>query len=190
MQNGSAPHEGQKLPISHGVLERHPDFNSHFEVWKQTGCHTKILNYISKNYNVWLQTSCEQCDAIDFLKLPSFRGFVIHFMDMDHNCSEVTYLSDYLKDKVLELDYKIQFADKRVFEKPRWLEKIERYYLKPVVSIKENEKIEQRFGNITIELKFRDEEPLHLKFSAATYHDCQFKNADEFKHLMAHITKG
>ncbi len=184
----SQPEKGCAQPISHQLIQRSEEDEAEFLKWKETDCKEKILLYISKNYNTWQTTTCEQCDAIDFLKLPSFRGFVIHFMDLKYDCNEVKYLFDYLKEKVLTLGYKVQVSDERVFEKAKWLEKTERHYLKPVVKIKANEKIEQRFGNINIELKFRDDEPMHLKFAAATYHDCQFKNAEEFQELMKYIT--
>ena len=122
------PTRGCTLPVSHQLIERSSADKIEFEKWKNSGCKEKILHYISQNYSTWQKTSCEQCDAIDFLKLPSFRGFVIHFMDLKHDCDEVKYLFDYLKEKVLELDYKVQVSDEKIFEKRKWLEKTERHF--------------------------------------------------------------
>ncbi len=175
--------------ISHQLIVRSQEEKRLYEEWKNSPCKEKVLSYISNNYKTWLTTSCDQCDAIDFLKLPSYRGFIIHFMDIEHDCNEVTCLFDYLKERVLELGYKSYVSDEKLVPKSRWMERTERHYLKPLVSLKKNEKIEQRFGNINIELRFRDDEALHLKFTAATFHNCQFKNAEEFDELMNYITK-
>ncbi len=175
------------VPVSHRPIVRTEAEGDGLHQWRQSDCRSKALTYISDNFSIWKEKPCNQCDGIDFIKLPSYQGFIIHFMDLDHECGEVSHLFDYLKDRVLALGYKVQVSDERVFEKSKWRERIERHHLKPRVLYKQEEKMEQKFGNINIELRYRDNEPMHLKFAAATYFDCQYKNAEEFGQLMEHI---
>jgi len=70
--------------------------------------------------------------------------------------------------------------------RPQWVESIQRHYLKPSLNFKkkETEKFNQGYGNIKIELEFRNEKVFNLRFSATTYQDHNFNKADEFKELM------
>ncbi len=181
-------HSPCKEPLSHMLLKRtEGELESYFN-WKDTKCHKDLLSYISQNYKVWKETPCEQCDGIDFIKMSSFRGFIVHFMDLDRDCSEVRHLFDYLKERIKMLGYRSYVSDVKEFQKTRWIEKVERHYLKPKLKFDDDGKQQQHFGNINIELLFRDEEPLHLKFSVCTYNDRQFTEARTFDDLLQLIT--
>lgn len=172
----------------HELIERSEEELATYEKWKLSRCKDELLSYISQNFKVWKKTPCEQCDAIDFLTTKSFRGFVVHFMDLDKECNEVVCLFDYLKEKTLSLGYQSYLSDIRYFRKKRWKERIERHYLKPSIQFDEKGRQIQRFGNISIELLFRDEEPFHLKFSACFCKDNRFSIPEKFEDLIEFIT--
>jgi hypothetical protein len=176
-------------PISHELIKRSPEYMEGYHKWQNSKCQKDMLSYIVNNYKVWKNTPCEQCDAIDFLKMESFRGFVVHFMDLERDCAEVRHLFDYLKEQIRVLGYRSYVSDVKEFQRARWVEKVERHYLKPPLKASKNGKREQRFGNINIELLFRDGEPLHMKFSACTYQDHQFNEAEDFEELVLAMTK-
>lgn len=176
-------------PISHQLIKRSPEYLQEYQRWTNSKCQKDMLAYIANNYKIWKNTPCEQCESIDFLKMKSFRGFVVHFMDLDRDCEEVRHLFDYLKNQIRQLGYRSYVSDIKEFQRARWIEKVERHYLKPPLTSNQNGKREQRFGNINIELLFRDEEPLHMKFSACTYQDSQFSEAEDFEELVVAMTK-
>lgn len=175
-------------PISHGLIHRTDEELQGFEKWKHSACRREMLNYIANNYKIWKNTPCEQCDGIDFLKMKTFDGFVVHFMDLDKDCDEVRHLFDYFKERIRSMGYVSYVSDIQEFQRVRWIEKVERHYLKPRLKRQLDEKREQRFGNINIELLFRDNEPLHMKFAACTYQDSQFEDAEDFDELVKVIT--
>jgi hypothetical protein len=185
--NGKPEVPALPLPVRHELIKRSPTELNDYESWKRTNGPQKTLAYISKNYHTWLNTPCEQCQHIDFLCLPSSRGFVLHLMDTEQNGNEVTHLFDFLKEKVIALGYRSYVSDVRFFKRKRWTERNERHYLKPPPSFLQNGQNPQRFGNISIELRFRDNDPLHLKFCASSYQDHRFSSAEDFGTLMGHL---
>lgn len=175
-------------PITHELIHRTDEELQAFEKWKLSKCKQEMLNYISKNYKIWKNTPCEQCDGIDFLTMKSFDGFIVHFMDLERDCDEVRHLFDYLKERIRGLGYVPYVSDVKEFERIRWIEKVERHYLKPSLRNQTAGKRKQRFGNINIELLFRDGEPLHMKFAACTYQDSQFDDPENFEELVRVMT--
>lgn len=174
--------------ISHELIHRTDEELKAFEKWKLSQCRQEMLAYIANNYKIWKNTPCEQCDGIDFLKMKSFDGFIVHFMDLDRDCDDVRHLFDYLKERIRVLGYVPYVSDVKEFERTRWIEKVERHYLKPPLKIQVEKKRKQRFGNINIELLFRDGEPLHMKFAACTYQDSQYEDPEDFEELVKMLT--
>ncbi len=176
------------LPIYHQQLKRTEDEQRAYIRWRNSDCSNHLLHYIHQNYTTAQNTHCEQCSAIDFLKLPSFRGFVIHLIDLEHNCNDVTYLLDHLKHKVLELGYVIHLSDEKIFEKKKWRVRCQKYCL--IAPHQEDNISPLPFQNINIELLFRDEEPMHLKFSAAATEKKKKEVVNQdFKNLIEYITR-
>ncbi len=128
-------------------------------------------------------------EAMDFLHTPSAKGFVIHFYKTNYNRQEVSHLFDFLKDQVKALNYKVQISDTRTYNRENWVETVERHYLKPRPGKDRKEKINQRFGNITIELLLRDDRVYQLKFQATAYRDHQYEEAEKFRDLMLAILR-
>ena len=67
------------------------------------------------------------------------------------------------------------------------METVQRHYLKPKPNFQREGKINQQFGNITIEFDLRDDKPHYLKFQATSYTDHLFEDAKEFKELMSRV---
>ena len=94
---------------------------------------------------------------------------------------------DFLKEQVLKLPYKKQISDRRIFDKPNYTETIERHYLKPRPTFLSEKKLDQKYGNITIELLLRNNQPHLLKFSATSYTDSKYQKAKTFKELLGQV---
>ena len=181
-------------PYINEPLERSEEEKEAYELWKRTLAKQRLLDWINAQYATFTISGESEIDkTIDFLNIPSSKGFVIHFNDQFHNRKNIIHLFDYLKELVLEMNYKLYMSDIRTYNKTRndktWVETIERHYLKPRIKVLENNTFDQRFGNIRIELLFRNDQIRNLKFSATRYHDRSYKEANTFNDLMRELLK-
>ncbi len=173
-------------PVVHEMIERTTEQKKDYEFWKSTLVRRQLLDWLVHQYGLFKALPKETDEAIDFLNTPSSKGFVIHFYKTQYSERDATYFFDYLKEKVLAAEYRTQISDRREFNRPSWVEKIERHYLKPQPDfLKEGvDKFNQRFGNVTIELEFRDDKPYRLKLRATGYKDSLFKDTEDFEDLV------
>ncbi len=174
-------------PAIHHLIQREAEFIQQYELWVNRLVKKRLFNWLSEQYAIYLTSPNDIDKGIDFLNTPSSKGFVIHFYKTNYTNQEGQFLLDYLKDKVLELSYLKQLSDVRSYNRPNWVETVERHYLKPQPIFKEGEKINQKFGNIKIELLFKNEKVHQLKFSATIYKDHLYADASRFEALMQHI---
>lgn len=171
-------------PLIHEMIERSTEEKEDYEFWKNTLVCRRLNDWLSNQYAVFQALPRDTDEAIDFLDTPSSKGFVIHFYKTQYSNRDVTHLFDFYKERMRALDYRTQISDRREFIKADRVEKIERHYMKPKPDFMRTGKFSQRFGNVMIELNFKDDKPYRLKFSATSYKDALFKDAEDFKELM------
>jgi len=176
-------------PVIHKIIERSEADKIAYEKWKVTLSARRLLDWLNNQYAAYLSPTARTDDAIAFLNPPSAKGFVIHFHQTQYRKTEIIHLFDLLREKVLEMKYHSYVSDVRTFNRPQWVESIQRHYLKPSQNLNKTktEKFNQGYGNIKIELELRNEQVYNLRFSATTYQDHNFNKADEFKELMGKI---
>lgn len=182
-------------PLIHEVIERTEEEQQDYQYWKETLVCRRLQDWLNDQYAVFCLAPEEIDDALDFLDTPSSKGFVIYFFKTRYSRRDVQHFFDYLKERVLALDYRTQVSDLRTYHRPEWVETVERHYLKPRpafmrkdtplhASGKPVEKFDQRYGNIMIEFHLRDDQSHFLKFRATSYKDHLFTEPEEFKQLM------
>jgi hypothetical protein len=181
-------------PFIQEPLERLENETESYEIWKRTLAKQRLLDWLNIQYATFTMSGESEIDkTIDFLNTPTSKGFVIHFNDKFHNRKDIIYLFDYLKERVLEMNYKPYMSDTRTYNQTRndknWVETIERHYLKPRFKVLEDNTFDQRFGNIKIELLFRNDVIRNLQFSATRYHDRNYKEANTFNDLMRELLR-
>lgn len=174
-------------PLLHEVIERTEEEKIAYANWKNTLVKHRLLNWLNHEYVNYLINPDGKGDSIDFLDTPSAKGFVVHFAETGYTKAEVVHFFDYLKERVLSLNYKSYLSDSRTYHRPQWVESVQRHYLKPRNIFRQGEKVRQGFGNITIEILQRNERIQHLKFHAATYQDHLYREADDFNDLLKHM---
>ncbi len=174
-------------PFIHGLIERSEKEKADYEHWKRTHVCHRIIDWLSIQYGIFLALPQDIDEAIDFLDLPSSKGFVIHFHKTQYSRRDVIHLFDFLKEKVQELGYRTQLSDTRTYTRLNWVETVERHHLKPKTGFSGSGKVNQRFGNITIEVLLRNEVVHNLKLRANSYKDHLFQEAKEFSELMQSI---
>ncbi|MEL6355873.1 MAG: hypothetical protein AAFQ37_02970 [Bacteroidota bacterium] len=170
-------------PAVHEMIERSNKELAAYQDWKRTLARKRLLDWLIDQYAVF-RGKGQLDEAINFLDTPSSKGFVIHFYQTHYSKQEITHFFDYLKERVLELNYRTQISDRRVFNRKDWIETQERHYLKPRNSYVEGEPIEQRFGNITIELELRNDQVRNLRLRATIYKDALYSDGESFRTLM------
>ena len=173
-------------PVIHEMIVRTEAQKKDYAFWKSTLVRRQLSDWLIQQYGLFKALPRETDEAIDFLDTPSSKGFVIHLYKTQYSERDATYFFDYLKERVLAAEYRTQISDCRAFNRPQHTEKIERHYLKPKPDFlpEKQEKLNQRFGNVMIELEFRDDNPYRIKFRATGYRDSLFKDTEDFQDLM------
>lgn len=180
----SAAESSPSEPVLHSVIARSTTEKEDYEFWKNTLVRRRLTDWLSDQYAIHRVVAADVDEALDFLDTPSTKGFVIHFYKTQYSKRDAVHFLDYFKEQVKALNYRSQLSDTRTYNQKNWVATTERHYLKPRVSFDPEEKLDQRYGNITITLDLRNDKPYQLKFSATSYQDHLFKSADDFKELM------
>ena len=183
----AAEQSSATVPVIHKMIELTDAEKEDYEFWKTTLVRRRLIDWLNDQYLLYSHDPSRLDNSISFLNTPSSKGFVIHFYKTNYNKREVNFLFHYLKAQVLQLNYRTQISDSRTFNRPNWVETIDRHYLKPRSSYQQDQLIDQQFGNITIEHQLRNDQPHFLKFRATIYKDRLYKEADDFKALMQKI---
>lgn len=179
-----AEHSSGSNPVVHELLERSETEKADYKDWKGSLPCRRLFDALASEYAMY-QSSPEKVDrAFTFLKTNSSHGFAIHFPLTGNTHAEATHFFDFLKEKVLTLNYRAQMSDTRTWSEKDWVQTVEKHYLKPRQQWADDQKIEQQFGNVTIELTLRDNHPFKLTFRATHYSDRLYAEADDFAELM------
>ncbi len=171
-------------PAEHEVLRRSEEEKADFDRWCRTLVRRRLMDWLMHQYATFLVRPDDLDEAIDFLDLPASKGFVIHLHQTGYSARDARHLMDYLCERVRQAGYRRQLADRRVFQRDGVIEEVERYYLKPAPGRGSEGKFAQRFGNVLIQLLWRDGKLHHLTFQANTYNDHLFEAPEAFKGLM------
>lgn len=174
-------------PLIHKLIERSDADKEDYQHWKKTLVCRRLLDWLHDQYAISRVAPNDIDEALDFLDTPSSKGFVIHFHKTQYSKRDVTHFFDYLKEQVKQLGYRVQISDSRTYNRPNWVETVDKHYLKPRLNIQQSGQLDQKFGNILIEILLKDEQIFNLKFRATTYHDRQFKDASNFENLMHEV---
>ncbi len=174
-------------PLLHELIQRTPAERADLERWQETLVCRRLLDWLVDQYAV-CQVDPQRIDeSIDFLNTNSSKGFVIHFYKTNYSHRDVQHFFDYLKQRMLDIGYRTQISDTRTYNRPKWIETVQRHYVKPRPNFNPEEKQHQRYGNVTIEFTQRDEAVHNLKFRATFYQDSLFHPADDFAELIQEI---
>lgn len=180
----SAEESSPIQPAVHEVLVRTEEEKADYTHWKNTLVRRRLLDWLSNQFAIYQTLPNDTDEAIDFLNTPSMKGFVVHFNQTQYSRRDAIYLLDYLKERIKTLDYRLQLSDVRTYNRPNWVESVQKHYLKPRTNFEEGVKIDQQYGNISIDLVLRNDQPHHLRFSATSYSDHLYEDATPFKELM------
>ena len=173
-------------PAIHTTLERPNNSLASFKKWKDNTSYYSTMDWILSNYQSYLAGG-KVDRSIAFLNTPSKKGFVLYLADNNIETQHPEHLMDYLKERIINLGYNLYTSDLKSYSAQDGIETQQRHYLKPPLEFVPNKKLSQLFGNISIDLILKNDNPYLFKFSATTYQDHMFADAKKFDQLMKTI---
>ncbi len=170
-------------PFIHEVIKRTEEELVAYENWKDRLERRRLTDWLIAEYTSSKNNPGNVDPALDFMDNSRAQGFIIHYQE-EHLASDYVFLLDYLKEKTLEMGYRSYMSDQKTYQKGAFVEGVQRHYLKPNPQADSSQPINQQFGNITIELVFRDEKTHHLRLMATGYSDRLYTETRDFKEFM------
>lgn len=174
-------------PTIHEMIERTDAERAAYDRWRRTSGSRRLMDWLEEQYAAFREGRPLD-ESIGFLDTNSSKGFVLYVHKTNYTREELTHFFDYLRERILALNYRPAISDRRIFPRRDWVETQERHYLKPRADFSEPP-FDQGFGNITIEFEVRDDAPHNLRLRATTYTDRMFEDAGTFPALMVALTE-
>lgn len=169
------------LPVWQENLVRSESEIKAFELWKLSDLPAVMQNELFATYE---KNKVDiKSKAYRFIDKDLSGGFMMYVQKSEFSEQDFTFFFDFLKEKVQCLNYKAQLSDKRFFNRKNFAEEIHRHYLKPRLEFDKNNKANQLFGNIHLELYKRNDELIQLKFLVTAYQDHNYQKAQTFDAL-------
>lgn len=174
------PQEKKNVILSNEVLKRSKQEFDSYEEWYASDVSEKILDKIFRAYHL-KKTDIKDPIPIALFQSDKANGFAIA------NCnslldSDYKMLLEHFKKQVLSIGYRQSGSNRKVTaEQDRVITK-EMYYMKPPIQMEPP--IDQKFGNVSLELILYDEKPHYLKIMASVYSDRLYSEPDDFSELV------
>ncbi len=164
----------------HEVLKRSASFIRSFDEWKSAGSLPAFRGKFLRSYNQKLTSKHPELD-IEIYRSPYANGFILY---PDHATDELpaTFLMEYIRERLEEEGYRLVHADRKLTEKGKEVYSLEKYYLKPPLS--PDIPIDQLFGNVIVELSFRNNKPSKFKMIVNIYSDRLYQKPRQFEDLI------
>lgn len=182
-----------KEPMVREELKRSKAEEADYWVWLESAEKQQIVTFIDEQFD-HSRDENENVSLFRVIHSGSTNGFMLRFL-ADTEPAHFRHLFDFLKDQVKKLKYVPYTSDVRTYDREKHVERIERHYLKPswrILNTKEvndSGKMNQLYGNITIELVYHDDVPQFLKFVSQHYSDSKFSDPKPFSELIRLITR-
>ncbi|MEO9476534.1 MAG: hypothetical protein ABJG41_13410 [Cyclobacteriaceae bacterium] len=169
--------------ILHEVLKRNSSYLDEYLLWKESKVPNQLLHNIAESLRLKQDGILKKPDVHHFSSDLN-NGFAITY-DSSLDKTHFKFLFDLMAEKVQELGYKISVSDLMVTGKKKYVESKEKYYLKNRIS--DTTPIDQKYGNVIIELISIDDEPSFIRLMAQAYNDRLYKEPENFDDLAKYL---
>ena len=168
-------------PQTRRPLERTEKETKEYDKWKNTPTLAKMLFYLNEECQKHATNPSKTHDGIDFYNAPSARGFRMHPALTRFSDANVKHLFDFLKERLVALDYRAVSSDTSIFNRgDYWVETIHRHVLKTHSADCET----SHFGQIKIEMLLKDDRLCTLRFEATVPNTDLPRATDDFANLI------
>lgn len=173
-------------PFIRKSFERTEKETRDYEKWKNTPTVAKMLFYLSEECQKHQTNPKKTHDGIDFYTTASARGFRLHPALTRFSDANVKFLFEFLKDRLVALDYCATVSETSVFKRgDYWVETIHRHVLKPTHApncYAENPL--SGFDQIMVELLLKDDKLCSLRLEASIIDSDMPRSTDDFANLI------
>ncbi|SNS04796.1 hypothetical protein SAMN06295967_102239 [Belliella buryatensis] len=148
--------------------------------WAQSTEGKNLLNLVKKNYH-FKTSGMNASPEVHILKSPYANGFAVSFeRPFDEKSFSKVFFA--FGQRMLDLGYQKISLDRKFEEINEAVKMTEKQYFKPPLSNADfNEKIDQLFGNVSIEKISVNDKPSYLKVLVTVYSDSLYKDATPFE---------
>jgi hypothetical protein len=182
---GSTQNAKIKAPFIEEKLVRRGDFVLQMQAWKKERFQN-LDNLLSKP--ILMVLSGMPLLGLIALKQNGVDGV---FFNADFKqgkyTTEYAFWSEYAIEVLEKRGYYKYQATRKIFDKQNYVETIERTYLKQKLNREFTMPIEQNWGNITIEVLYKNDIPVGLKIQRNYYSDRNYSKPRDFEELLAII---
>ncbi len=174
-----------KLPLIQEPLVRSESEVQAYTNWVESHKRSDLQAFLRQQFELFLsEQPYQSCKFIQ----NAHTGGMIFYPTGPYTTQDCQHFLDYLRDAILPLNYRKYMSDVKQYNRKDFVEKIERHYLKPRYVIDpETQKANQLYGNIHLELTYKNDIASHLKLLCHNYHDQKFKTSLSFKSLIFKI---
>ncbi|MCU0392162.1 MAG: hypothetical protein MUE81_13665 [Thermoflexibacter sp.] len=177
------------VPLIEEEIKRSEFYRSAYFRWVNDKNYRWLLQKIKESYELKKQGEIADLQ-VHILNSTGAKGLAITYSPL-MNEQDLQFLFDYLKDRLLNLEYRLYTSDRRTFDHTDYVESIEKHYLKPKsdkthknISTNAKEMFDQRYGNILIEYISIDAKPSFLRFMTQYYSDFLYTPVQPFDDLI------
>ena len=169
-----APCDIRKVRETAAPLLRTDNEQQAYTTWRATMACKNWKLFLKKEQEAFAKR-CKMAEVIGCVKFEQLKccqNFHLVFDNKIHNTKDFTFLLDHFKDALLQNGYQLHTSDVRTYHcSETKKETIERHYLKPAPILVAGEKIDQRFGNVTLVLHSKNGVPDYLACRSTHYRD-------------------
>ena len=149
-----------------------------YEQWKNSTTHIAMMNWLREQFMMHQCSPHNIHDGIDFFSTGSSKGFRLHPALTRFSDNSVRHLFNYLKERILQENYRISLSDTRIFGRGYWDEKIHRHIVKPETDCG------TEFAQVSLELLLKDDKLVNLKMDACVPNTDLPRPSDDFAEMM------
>lgn len=167
-----------QAPLIHEEYKINWDQPAYLE-WLES---SKIRYFLNIIYQAYIDTLSNQNHSpfIDFTLQKTYSGLRLKAPEDTWNKQDYLFLQMYLAQKTKSLDYILKMSEIKTKSKNAGLETIYNIYLKPSHNYKVEIPVDQRYGNVQLELVIHDELVSYLRVKLMVYQDRNYQPASDF----------
>ena len=174
------PKEKKNVILSNEVLKRSQQEFDSYDEWHASDVSKEILDKIFRAYHL-KKTDIKDPIPVALLESDKANGFAIA------NCSSLLdsdykMMLEHFKKQILSVGYRQSGSNRKVTAEQERVITKEFYYLKPPIQMEPP--IDQRYGNISLELILHNDKPHYLKLMASVYSDRLYSEPESFSDLV------
>ena len=185
--NNNTPKKESK-PFLHESIDLKSISHEEILKWTRVGRYEEFKELVQKAFRDYYIKGENQSnlDAVTVLSKSHHFGWYLHANTLQFVDSDYKYLAFYMNYVLKNHGYTTQVAEVKSISTSSGVEAFTHIYLKPSLKnymVKQGELINQLYGNVTIEYKTINGEPLSFKFLVKPYSDSKYQDPLDFDDL-------